>query len=101
MKRQASSIVPPEPPYSSGIVTPSQPSSAIWLVDLEVVVLAVAVGEPLALVLRAALALAEVADRVDEVALLVGQGEVHGGEPISLPRTSAAQPESPERDSNS
>ena len=29
MKRQASSIEPPEPPYSSGIVTPSQPSSAI------------------------------------------------------------------------
>ena len=49
------------------------------LVDVEVVVLAVAVGEPLALVLRAALALAEVADRVDEVLLLVGEGEVHGG----------------------
>ena len=31
MKRQASSIEPPEPPYSSGIVTPSQPSSAICL----------------------------------------------------------------------
>ncbi len=45
-------------------------------------VLAVAVGQPLALVLRPALAVAEVADRVDEVALLVGQGEVHGAEPI-------------------
>ena len=42
-------------------------------------VLAIAVGEPLALVLRAALAVAEVADGVDEVALLVREGEVHGG----------------------
>ena len=31
MKMQASSIVPPEPPYSSGMVMPSQPSSAIIL----------------------------------------------------------------------
>jgi hypothetical protein len=29
MKRQASSMVPPEPPYSSGMVTPSHPRSAI------------------------------------------------------------------------
>ena len=30
MNRQASSIVPPEPPYCSGMVSPSQPSSAIF-----------------------------------------------------------------------
>jgi hypothetical protein len=29
MNKQASSIVPPDPPYSSEIVTPSHPSSAI------------------------------------------------------------------------
>ena len=39
----------------------------------------VALGELLALLLRAALARAEVADRGDEVLLLVGEGEVHGG----------------------
>jgi hypothetical protein len=49
------------------------------LVDLEVMVLAVAVGQPLALVGRPTLAVAEVANRVDEVLLLVGEGEVHGG----------------------
>ena len=41
--------------------------------------LGVAVGEPLALLPRAALAPAEVADRGDEVPLLVGEGEVHEG----------------------
>jgi hypothetical protein len=46
------------------------------------VVLLVPVGEPLALVLRAALAIAEVADGIDEVALLVGEGEVHDWQPI-------------------
>jgi hypothetical protein len=39
--------------------------------------LGVAVGEPLALLLGAALALAEVADRGDEVLLLVAEGDVH------------------------
>jgi hypothetical protein len=47
-------------------------------VEAVVVELGVAVGQLLALLLRAALALAEVADRGDEVALLVGQLEVHG-----------------------
>jgi hypothetical protein len=49
------------------------------LVDLGVVVLGVVAGELLALLLGTALALAEVADRGDEVALLVGELEVHGG----------------------
>ena len=30
MNSEASSIPPPEPPYSSGMVTPSHPSSAIF-----------------------------------------------------------------------
>ncbi len=30
MNRQASSMPPPEPPQASSIVTPSQPSSAIF-----------------------------------------------------------------------
>ena len=48
---------------------------------LVVVGLGVAVGQPLALLRRAALALAEVADRGDEVLLLVAEGEVHGRQP--------------------
>jgi hypothetical protein len=40
--------------------------------------LGVAVGELFALLLGAELPLAEVSDRGDEVALLVGQLEVHG-----------------------
>ena len=47
------------------------------LVEVVVVVELVAFGQLLALLLRAALALAEVADRGDEVLLLIGQGEVH------------------------
>ena len=42
-----------------------------------VVVVAVAVGEALALVRRAALVIAVAPDRVDEVLLLVGKGEIH------------------------
>ena len=49
------------------------------LVELLVVELGVAVGELLALLGGAALPLAEVADGGDEVALLVGELEVHGG----------------------
>ncbi len=48
------------------------------LVDAGVVELGVVAGELLALLLGAALAFAEVADRGDEVALLVGELEVHG-----------------------
>ena len=44
-------------------------------------VLGVAVGELGALLARPALPAAEVLDRGDEVALLVGEGEVHGGKP--------------------
>src|SRR5260221_13546741 len=47
------------------------------LIESIVVVQPVAVGEPLALLLRPALALAEATDRGDEVLLLVGQREVH------------------------
>ncbi len=47
------------------------------LVDLEVVVLGVALGEALALILRTALVIAVALDRVDEVFLLVRKGEVH------------------------
>jgi hypothetical protein len=47
------------------------------VVDVEVVVLAVAVRQPLALIGGAALAIAEIPDRVDEILLLVAQGEVH------------------------
>jgi hypothetical protein len=49
------------------------------LVDPLVVELGVAVGELLALLGGAALALAEVPDRGYEVALLVAELEVHGG----------------------
>ena len=48
--------------------------------------LGVAVGEALALLLGAALALAEVADRGDEVALLVGEGEVHMSRTLTAER---------------
>src|SRR5262249_7280878 len=48
-------------------------------VEAVVVELGPALGELLALLGGAALALAEIADRGDEVALLVGQLEVHGG----------------------
>ena len=68
MNRQASSIEPPEPPYCSGIVHPEPAELGHLLVEVEVVVQLVAVGQLLALLLRAALALAEVADRGDEVA---------------------------------
>ncbi len=57
-------------------------------VDLGRVELGVAVGEALALLGRAALAAAEVADRLGEVALLVGEVEVHGFG--SLPRLPSA-----------
>src|SRR5262249_23513699 len=49
------------------------------LVDRLVVVLAIALGEALALVRRPALVVAVAPDRVDEVLLLLRQGEVHGG----------------------
>ena len=49
------------------------------LVDAFVMELGVAAGELLALLGGSTLALAEVADRSGEVALLVGQLEVHGG----------------------
>ena len=62
---------PPEPPYASSIETPEPAELGELLVDLLVVELGVAVGEPLALLLGAELALAEVADRRAEVALLV------------------------------
>src|SRR5512132_840692 len=61
------------------MVRPSQPRSAICLLQLGAVELGVAAGELLALLGGAALAPAEVADRGDEVALLVGELEVHGG----------------------
>jgi hypothetical protein len=49
--------------------------------------LGVAVGEPLPLLLRPDLALAEIADRGDEVLLFVGELEVHaGGESIVASR---------------
>jgi hypothetical protein len=41
------------------------------------VVVAIAVGEALALVRRAALVIAVAPDRVDEILLLIGQSEVH------------------------
>ena len=60
----------------------------------------VAVGQLLALLRRAALALAEVADRGDEVLLLVGEGEVHGGS-LAIGAKHGLGQRSPERDSNS
>ena len=78
MNRQASSMVPPEPPYSSGMVTPEPAELGHLLVEVLVVVDRVALGQLLALLGGAGLALAEVADRGDEVGLLVGQLEVHG-----------------------
>jgi hypothetical protein len=42
------------------------------------VVLGVALGQLLALLGGTALALAEIADRGDEIMLLVGEGELHG-----------------------
>jgi len=41
------------------------------------VVVAISIGEALALVRRAALVVAIAPDRVDEILLLVGQSEVH------------------------
>ena len=52
-------------------------------VDVEVVMELVALGELLPLLLRAALARAEVADRGDEVLLLIGEGEVHRASVLS------------------
>ncbi len=72
-RRRPSRRTPP------GSRTPSQPSSAILRVQLLVVGLAPVVGERVALLARAALALGEVADRLDERALLVGQGLDHRG----------------------
>src|SRR5699024_2041067 len=57
----------------------AQPSELGHLgVQLLVVRLLTACGQLVPLLLRAALAAAELADRVDEVALLVGQGSWHG-----------------------
>ena len=71
--RHRSTEPPPVPPYSSGIAAPSQPSVGDLRVDLRVMGLAPVFGERVALFARAALALGEVADRLDERALLVGQ----------------------------
>ena len=71
-KRHRSTIPPPDPPNSSGIATPSQPSSATLAYSSGIVRMAPVRGQRVALLARAALALAEVADRVDEVLLLLG-----------------------------
>src|ERR1044072_8995912 len=89
MKRQASSIETPEPRRRSGLGAPRSPvplgdrppepaELGHLLVDLVAVLVLVAAGQPLALLLRPALALAGVAARGDEVLLLGGEGEVHG-----------------------
>ena len=83
-----STAPPPEPPYSSGIATPSQPSSAIrsyssWLWGSRA-----ALGQRVALLARPALAAGEVADRLDERALLVGQGRASPARDYSCGRCS-------------
>ena len=66
---------------------PEPPELAHLPVELVVVGPAVAVGEPLALLLGAALALGEVANRGDEIGLGVGQGEVHEADTLAaLPK---------------
>src|SRR6185436_4166766 len=74
---------------------PEPPQLRHLVVDLEVVVLLVAVGQPLALILRPALAVAEVPDRVDEILLLVAEGEVHERQPTGGGAALAEQPEEP------
>ena len=59
------------PPYASGIA-PEPPQLGDLCVDLGVVRLGPVVGERVALLARPAFALGEVADRLDERALLVG-----------------------------
>ena len=68
-----STAPPPEPPYSSGIADAEPAEIGDPRVHLLVVRLAAVVGERVALLARAALAPGEVADRLDERALLVGQ----------------------------
>ena len=70
---------PPVPPYSSGTEAPEVAELAELRGDVVVVKLGVVVGQPLALLGRARLALGEVADRLDEVVLLVGQAADRGG----------------------
>ena len=77
MNRQASSIEPPRAAVLLGDRDPEPAELGHLPVEVEVVMELVALGELLALLLRAALARAEVADRGDEVLLLVGEGEVH------------------------
>ena len=81
MNSEASSIPPPEPPYSLGDRHPEPPELGHLPVQAVGVELGVAVRQLGALLARPALAAAEVLDRGDEVALLVGEGEVHGAEP--------------------
>ena len=70
--RHRSTELPPVPPYASGIAAPSHPEFGDLRVDLGVVWLGSVVGERVALLARPALTLGEVADRLDERALLVG-----------------------------
>ena len=72
--RHRSTAPPPEPPYSSGIAHAEPAELRDPLVELLVVGLAPVVGERVALLAGAALAVGEVADRLDERPLLVGQG---------------------------
>ena len=78
MKRQASSMAAAGAAVLLGDREPEPAEVGHLLVELLVVELGVVLGELLALLLGAALALAEVADGGDEVALLVGELEVHG-----------------------
>ena len=70
-----STMPPPEPPYSSSMPDSQPAELGQLLVELLVVELLVVVRRLLALLLRSELALDEVADRLLEVALLVGEAD--------------------------
>ncbi len=77
MNRHASSIVASRAAVLLGDRDAEPAQLGHHLVDLGAVALAIGVGEALALVAGAALAVAEIADRIDEVVLLVAESEVH------------------------
>jgi hypothetical protein len=76
---------------------PEPPQLRHLVVDVEVVMLAVAVGQPLTLVLRPALPVAEIPNRVDKILLLVAEGKVHERQPTDGGAALARQPKKPWR----